>query len=101
MKKAYLVLATDEDSVEPDIIGIFGGDHGYGKALRSANKFIQERIDEIIDDNWNVTKDVMTLADFEVKKAKNGDSNQEIITLTENDEDYAIEDVIIKPMCIE
>lgn len=101
MEKAYLVLATDEDSVEPDIIGIFGGDHGYGKALRSANKFIQERIDEIIDDNWNVAKDVMTLADFEVKKAKDGDSNQEIITLTENDEDYAIEDVIIRPMHIE
>lgn len=43
----------------------------------------------------------MTLADFEVKKAKDGDSNQEIITLTENDEDYAIEDVIIRPMHIE
>lgn len=101
MEKAYLVLATDEDSVEPDIIGIFGGDYGYGKALRSANKFIQERIDEIIDDNWNVARDVMTLADFEVKKAKDGDSNQEIITLTENDKDYAIEDVIIRPMRIE
>lgn len=35
MEKAYLVLVTDEDSVEPDIIGIFGGDHAYGKALRN------------------------------------------------------------------
>lgn len=101
MEKAYLVLATDEDSVEPDIIGIFGGDHGYGKALRSANKFIQEKINEIIDDNWNVAKDVMTLADFEINKAKDGDSDQEIITLTEKDRDYAIEDVIIRPMHIE
>lgn len=101
MEKAYLVLATDEDSVEPDIIGIFGGDHAYEKALRSANKFIQEKINEIIDDNWNMAKDVMTLADFEINKAKDGDSDQEIITLTEKDKDYAIEDVIIKPIHIE
>lgn len=101
MEKAYLVLAIDEDSVEPDIIGIFGGDHGYSKALRSANKFIQEKINEIINDNWNVDKDVMTLADFEINKAKDGDSDQEIITLTEKDEDCAIKDVIIKPMRIE
>lgn len=48
-----------------------------------------------------MAKDVMTLADFEINKAKDGDSDQEIITLTEKDRDYAIEDVIIKPMHIE